>query len=162
MSNFQPASTALQSALVRANEDRIMVAFARWNTTDPNVSQDSFGDAVLWPRSRMCSCDVEISLFGMCWTDRGQYEAFPPNGGSQGQYKIYGACLDVNGNPVSGAQVRLFRTSDDRHVGDVVTAVDGTFIAYTPYPGVNHYVVCYLAGGTDIAGTSANTLSPTA
>ena len=38
---------------------------------------------------------------------------------------------------------------------------DGSYDLPTNFPGVNHYVVAYIAGSPDRAGTTANTLVPT-
>lgn len=90
------------------------------------------------------------------------YEPFSCDGeGSQSLKFIKGQCIDISSNPLSGVVVQAFRTSDDTFAGyEVQSRNDGSYDLATNFPGVNHYVVAYLAGSPDRAGTTVNTLIP--
>lgn len=90
------------------------------------------------------------------------YEPFSCDGeGSQSLKFIKGQCIDISSNPLSGVVVQAFRTSDDTFAGyEVQSRGDGSYDLATNFPGVNHYVVAYLAGSPDRAGTTVNTLIP--
>lgn len=90
------------------------------------------------------------------------YEPFSCDGeGNESLKFIKGQCIDINSNPLSGVVVQAFRTSDDTFAGyEVQSREDGSYDLATNFPGVNHYVVAYLAGSPDRAGTTVNTLIP--
>ena len=82
--------------------------------------------------------------------------------GSQSLKWLKGLCVDTSDAPLSGVNVQAFRSSDDAFAGyEVQSREDGSYDLATPYVGVNHYVVAYLPGSPDWAGTTLNTLVPT-
>lgn len=91
------------------------------------------------------------------------FEPFSCDGdGNQSLKFVKGRCVDANDEALSGVTVQAFRTSDDAFAGyEVQSRTDGSFDLPTNFPGVNHYVVAYLPGAPDRAGTTANTLAPT-
>ena len=75
---------------------------------------------------------------------------------------IIGTCKDSNGNPLGGSIVQGFRTSDDMYIGDTGTDDNGRYELRCPNtPTDQHYLVAYYDSGTDLAGTTVNTLVPT-
>lgn len=90
------------------------------------------------------------------------YEPYSCDGaGTQTLKFIKGQCVDVSGNALSGVVVQGFRTSDDSFAGyEVQSRTDGSYDLATNFPGVNHYLVAYIAGSPDRAGTTVNTLVP--
>jgi hypothetical protein len=81
--------------------------------------------------------------------------------GTQTLKFIKGLCVDASDVAIPGAVVQAFRTSDDAFAGyEVQSREDGSYDLATNFPGVNHYLVAYIAGSPDRAGTTANTLVP--
>lgn len=81
--------------------------------------------------------------------------------GTQTLKFIKGACVDASDTVIPGATVQAFRTSDDAFAGyEVQSREDGSYDLATNFPGVNHYVVAYIAGSPDRGGTTVNTLTP--
>jgi len=81
--------------------------------------------------------------------------------GTQSLKFIKGLCVDTTDAPLSGVTVQAFRTSDDSFAGyEVQSRTDGSYDLASNFPGVNHYVVAYLAGSPDKSGTTVNTLVP--
>ena len=90
------------------------------------------------------------------------FEPFSCDGeGTQTLKFIKGLCVDTSDAPLSGVDLHAFRTSDDAFAGyEVQSRTDGSYDLATNFPGVNHYVVAYLSGSPDRAGTTVNTLVP--
>ena len=74
-------------------------------------------------------------------------------------YHISGMTLDASSNPLANCVVKLYTTQGD--VEGPTTTSDGggnySFIVTAPV-GTTFYVVAYLAGSPDVAGTTINTL----
>ena len=71
---------------------------------------------------------------------------------------ISGVTRDLNGNPLAACTVKLYRTYDDS-VHEVVTSdANGNYTFSAIVDGSNYYVVGYLPGSPDVAGTTVNTL----
>lgn len=82
--------------------------------------------------------------------------------GTQTLKFIKGLAVDASDVAISGANIQAFRTSDDAFAGyEVQSREDGSYDLATNFPGVNHYVVAYIAGSPDRGGTTVNTLQPT-
>ena len=81
--------------------------------------------------------------------------------GTQTLKFLKGLAVDTSDAPLSGVNLQAFRTSDDAFAGyEVQSRTDGSYDLATNFPGVNHYVVAYLTGSPDRAGTTVNTLVP--
>jgi hypothetical protein len=95
---------------------------------------------------------------------RGGYEDFSCDGpGCQFKNRIKGTCVDSSDVPVASAIVQGFVTATDAYVGEVTANTDGTYELMTEQlTSTAHYLVAYKAGSPDIAGTTVNTLLPTA
>lgn len=70
---------------------------------------------------------------------------------------ISGTTRDSTGVALGLCTVDVFRTIDDVRVVTVTSDVNGAFSVQTPDWG-QYYLVAYLAGSPDVAGTSVNTL----
>jgi hypothetical protein len=73
-------------------------------------------------------------------------------------YQIIGITYDASANPLPNCDVQLFRTADDSYVSQYTSDANG----YYAIPASNlfsHYLVAYLAGSPDVAGTTVNTLT---
>ena len=90
------------------------------------------------------------------------YEPYSCDGPGQQSLKfIKGLAVDTTDAPLQGVNLQAFRTSDDAFAGyEVQSREDGSYDLATNFPGVNHYVVAYIAGSPDRAGTTVNTLVP--
>ena len=81
--------------------------------------------------------------------------------GNQSLKFLKGIAVDTSDAPLSGVNLQAFRTSDDAFAGyEVQSREDGSYDLATNFPGVNHYIVAYLSGSPDRAGTTVNTLVP--
>lgn len=90
------------------------------------------------------------------------YEPFSCDGeGTQTLKFLKGVAVDASDAPLQGVNLQAFRTSDDAFAGyEVQSRSDGSYDLPTNFPGVNHYIVAYLSGSPDRAGTTVNTLVP--
>lgn len=76
-------------------------------------------------------------------------------------YYISGVTRDLNGNPLGGCTVTLYRTSDNSVAAIVLSDGSGNF-RIASSSSLTHYIVAYLPGSPDVAGTTLNTLVGTA
>ena len=72
-------------------------------------------------------------------------------------YVLTGTTRDGVGAVLGACTVQLFRTSDDVYMGDTVSSGAGAFSLTTTEVGP-FYIVAYLVGAPDRAGTTVNTL----
>lgn len=102
------------------------------------------------------------AAIGMDMQAPGVFEPYSCDGpGNQTLKFLKGQCIDASAAVIPGATVQAFRTSDDTFAGyEVQSREDGTYDLATNFPGVNHYIVAYIAGSPDRAGTTVNTLVP--
>lgn len=105
---------------------------------------------------------MDCCVVGRSLSDNDLYEPYSCDGGGTQSLKfLKGMCVDASGNALSGVNVQSFRTSDDAFAGyEVQSRTDGSYDLATNFPGVNHYVVAYIAGSPDRGGTTVNTLVP--
>lgn len=133
-----------------------------WNFQRRGIKayRDGNGWASLWPAGGLCNGDpsTQDEVFERC----PPFEPFSCDGnGTQSSNFIRGRVLDDASNPVA-AIVQGFRTSDDAFVGQVNARADGFYDLPTFNPaGTQHYLVAYMPGSPDRAGTTVNTLTPT-
>lgn len=138
----------------------------QWQSRAPKTWKDRNGFVSLWSFGCRVGC-ADVNMDGAAPIGRdivagNGYEPFSCDGeGNQSLKFIKGQCIDISSNPLSGVVVQAFRTSDDTFAGyEVQSRNDGSYDLATNFPGVNHYVVAYLAGSPDRAGTTVNTLIP--
>ena len=79
--------------------------------------------------------------------------------GNQSQGRLIGVTRDSSGAPLGFCTVHAFTTADDVKRGETVSDASGNFEIRTPVNAA-HYLVAYLAGSPDVAGTSPNTVTP--
>jgi hypothetical protein len=82
-----------------------------------------------------------------------------PNSGANGRFSLSGYARDFAGQIVTGAAVKLFRTSDDSLQASVTSDANGYYLVTSPFAD-GHYLVVYKAGPPDVCGTTVNTLAP--
>jgi len=87
--------------------------------------------------------------------------AMPFRSANFGTYNaaIRGVTKDSAGAPLGGATVQLFRAADDSFRSETIADGAGNYVLY-PDVGGPFYIVAYLAGAPDVAGTTVNTLLP--
>jgi hypothetical protein len=73
--------------------------------------------------------------------------------------QITGVTRDSAGATLGSCEVHLFRTADDVEVEQVTSDGSGNFTLNVVGLGQAYYIVAYKAGGTDVAGTTVNTLT---
>jgi hypothetical protein len=73
---------------------------------------------------------------------------------------LRGVTRDAVGNVLPNCVVKAYRTSDDVMVGEVTSSGAGVY-SVDVATGVDHYLVAYLDGTPDVAGTTVNTLQGT-
>lgn len=74
-------------------------------------------------------------------------------------YAIAGVSRDSGGAALAGCVIDLFTTGSDALRDSQVSNASGNFSFAMPGTGP-FYIVAYKAGGTDVAGTTVNTLIP--
>jgi len=78
--------------------------------------------------------------------------------GCSSRFAIVGITRDQFGSPLGGCTVKMFRTSDDVLMSQVLSDANGAYTLTTPYYPDGHYIVIYKAGSPDVFGTTVNTL----
>jgi hypothetical protein len=79
--------------------------------------------------------------------------------GQNSRLGIAGVTRDQYGSAIVSCTVKLFKTSDDSLVSQIVSdATTGEYLLSTPYYPDTHYIVAYKAGSPNIAGATVNTL----
>lgn len=115
-----------------------------------------------WPYPKMMNGDPTND-----WSEGGESYAWSPYNAREGNASIKfikGQIKDASGAAVAGAVVQAYLTSTDLTIQNLMVATsmsDGTYEVGTPYAGSAHYLIAYLAGSPDTAGTTVNTLVPT-
>jgi len=71
---------------------------------------------------------------------------------------ISGITKDSSGNPLASCTVMLYRTSDNLMREVVISDSAGAYTFSAINDGAQYYAVAYKVGGTDVAGTTVNTL----
>jgi hypothetical protein len=116
-----------------------------------------------WPASRMSAGNPNVPvtwLGGDSSQVSNRQWLFSGSAGKTSPVFIAGQCLNSVGAILAGATVLGFRQSDKRFVGQTTSDANGNYSIGSPYPSVNHFIVAYLAGSPDVAGTTVNNLVP--
>ena len=84
-------------------------------------------------------------------------------GGSKSAKYIMGQCKTPAGNPVPGAVVKAFRTSDQVWEGTAIACDDKGYyeIVCPNFPNDAHFATAFVDSVPDLAGMTTNTLIPT-
>ena len=136
-----------------------------WQTRGPKTWKDPNRWDSLWSFGCRVSSGAPQGSDGASPRDLSAVDLFEPYScdgpGTQTLKFIKGKCVDATDAPLQGVNVQAFRTSDDTFAGyEVQSQEDGSYNLATNFPGVNHYVVAYLAGSPDRTGATVNTLVP--
>jgi hypothetical protein len=108
----------------------------------------------LWPSASFGVGDRNDGrpLLGICFDGRTQMRAGACN------YKvIQGITRDNVGNPLGGVTVDAYDTLTDIKDATTISDPSGNYVIYVP-TNSTHYLVGYLAGSPDLAGTTQNIL----
>jgi hypothetical protein len=101
-----------------------------------------------------------IGPIGVPWDRYGRGKPFRSRNFSTSPAMIRGVTRNSTGVVLGACTVQLFRTLDDSFQGEVLSdAVTGEYAIWGPVGGP-YYIVAYLAGAPDVAGTTVNTLLP--
>jgi hypothetical protein len=107
-----------------------------------------------WPRSGfMGDSTVDLSTLESIW-----FEQPDKTRGVNSRVGFQGVTRDVYNSPLGGVACKLFRTSDDAKIDQIVSDPSGNYLLSSPYYPDAHFIVTYKAGSTDVFGTSVNTL----
>lgn len=136
-----------------------------WQQRSPKTWRDPNRWYSLWSFGCRVGAGAPIGSDGAGWYDLSMKDLFEPyscdGAGTQTLKFLKGQCVDASDVALAGVNVQAFRTSDDAFAGyEVQSRTDGSYDLPTNFPGVQHYVVAYIAGSPDRAGTTANTLVP--
>lgn len=75
-------------------------------------------------------------------------------------FGIVGVTRDSTGVPLGNCMVHLFKTQSDQFITEVMSDAGGNFRHTPENNSESYYLVAYKPGGTDVAGTTVNTLIP--
>lgn len=74
-------------------------------------------------------------------------------------FKISGVTKDSTGAVLGNCVVKMYRTTDNVIIDSVTSDTNGLFeFRSAAAPPTAYYLVAYKAGGTDVAGTTVNTI----
>lgn len=103
---------------------------------------------------------VDPQVIGPSWQGQIGTVVYRSPGGVA-NFRLAGVTRDSGANAVGGCRVELFLTATDTPVATTVSDTNGNFVFDGTSTGP-FYMVAYKAGGTDLAGTTVNTLTPVA
>ena len=112
---------------------------------------------LLWPRSSFTGNDY--TTFCPPWECRHQDWEYPHvySSGHAFPKVITGVAYAAGGTPLAGATVKLFNTATGALMQTVIADAAGNYVVSDPN-NVACFVVAYMAGSPDVAGTTVNTL----
>ena len=73
-------------------------------------------------------------------------------------WALTGQTLDASSVALPGCRVEGFITGPDTYIGDVISDGSGNFSIPVGFNSSRFYLVAYLPGSPDVAGTTVNTL----
>ena len=147
--------------LLAPTDERNNASWYGWNGGDATPYCDDF----LWPRSLIFGANA--SLTGDCTILDGMrplwdFDSFvnsPRSSVGQRLMSVSGTTRNAAGAVLGGCNVKLFQTGTDIELGTTVSdPILGTFTITSYVDGVTCYLVAYLPGSPDVAGTTVNTL----
>jgi len=141
--------------VLRDNDTRTHMQSFQTIHVGEGVMGESFASP-WWPGSGLLGdCGMDI---GVCPPPR-YYEPPELTKGMNSRFGIAGVTRDQYGSAIVSCTVKLFKTSDDSLVSQIVSdATTGTYLLSTPYYPDTHYIVAYKAGAPDIAGATVKKL----
>lgn len=118
----------------------------------------------LWPSTKLSAGDPTspAAYLGQDSSQAGMWGTWElgTNGAGGPSVFLSGQTADVNSNPLAGVTIRGFVASNNLYVGQTTSDANGNFQLGSQYLGVTHYLVAYLPGSPDRAGTTIDTLIP--
>jgi hypothetical protein len=140
------------------NDGTHMPVDYQWPAAGLNVSIKSFRDSdLLWPRPSMLAADITANplIFDPLgqlweWNDYSTGHCVPK--------RIEGRTLNSSGSPIGGCVVQLFNTASGEMVDSGTSDSAGNYSLGDPN-AVDCFVVAYLDGSPDTAGTTVNNLT---
>ena len=145
-------------------DERTNAPWYGWDGQDSVPYTDDF----LWPRSLIFGANG--SLTGDCTMLDGMrplwdFDSFV-NDKIAGQgvrlMSVSGTTRNATGGVLGGCNVKLFQTGTDLELGTTISnATTGAFTITSYVDNVTCYLVAYLPGSPDVAGTTVNTLTVT-
>ncbi len=179
MSAYLVAGAFASSPVQINGEEKDPLSKPQWNW---NYQQRNPGNAFsqnpqngLWPRPGLLQGASDGAIFGTDPALNAVWYELPPSwflGGTRKPQYFNGIVRDANGAPVSGVRVKAFLTAaDTTNIAQGVQPADslqgsgvsngaGVYEVYTFARNQAHYLVAYLPGTPDTAGTTVNTLIP--
>ncbi len=149
------------NTLISKTDERNCPPWYAWDGQDAQPMTDDW----LWTRSQVSGGDsLGGDGFGILDASRSVYDwdsfvNIPMAGQGQRRQSISGITRNASGAVLGGCVVKLFQTGSDVELGTAVSdPVTGAFNVTSPIDGAACYIVAYLAGSPDVAGTTINTL----
>lgn len=161
MSLFLGQTTGgFDASRLQQSDGRVMVKTYQWDYTGSGAQVKPWADGMLWSRTRLGCSDSDGILLGNDFQCTGRWDNDQQDvlGGSQSK-KVIGTTKDASGNPLGSCIVQAFATVDDTFLGQTVSDTAGYYVLPVFYTAAI-YLVAYKAGGSDVAGTSVNTIIP--
>ena len=113
---------------------------------------------ILWPRSQgLAGCGAAVGALNPDPASQA-WEWNVLTTGSRHRKVFTGQTLNAGGSPIGGCTVMLFNTATGQIVDTTTSLSDGSYKLTDPN-NVACFVVAYLPGSPDVAGTTVNTLS---
>jgi hypothetical protein len=166
VSTFIFAGGAFQDNLginVSVNEDRLQSSDYKLSSFDVASGTPMIHADVLWPRSQNVGATAAMSgVSGMLNPDSAA-QAWEWNvyaTGSRHRMVFTGQTLNSSGNPIGGCTVQLFNTATGLLVDTQTSDSSGNYKVTDPN-NVACFMVAYLPGSPDVAGTTIDELTGT-
>ncbi len=142
---------------VNCNDETIHDPIFNYRLSLPDRRHQNInGVDYMWPRSGMRGSGANAGSGALDYTR--QYWEWPSvHVGVHIRKKITGITRTSSGNLNAGATVQLFNTSTGALVDTTVSDAQGNYTLTDPN-NVACFVVAYLAGSPDVAGTSKNNI----
>ena len=140
----------------------------------PQSTRDQCSFFSLWVSSKQMGGDPNAGITNILGSDvsdgaTGNIASFEwwsyGESGTLRPYYIRGQCIDLNGNPLPGATVsalipNALAGQPDIWVAESISDTQGMYAVPSVYRTSPHYLVAYLPGSPDVAGTTVNTITP--
>jgi len=158
MSAFKGVANAMNTNKLTPAEGGVEIKHHRWWNNPFQIIP--WANGVLWTNSNLfanASVITNLTVYPPeVYFDFGEFSS----GGGADMVYLSGITRDSSGNPLGNCMVQLFRTQDDLFVNEVISDNGGFYRVGSPYRNTQHYLVAYLAGSPDVAGTTLDTLVP--
>lgn len=131
----------------------------QWDYAMNGPQLKPWADGMLWPSPRLgLGGDGYAGRDFAAFNGRWEAERWEAIGGAQAK-KFVGTSRDSSSVALGNCVVRAFVTATNVLAGSTVSDAAGYF-ELCVWSSLAHYIVAYLAGSPDVAGTTVNTLTP--